>query len=153
MKECTNCHTNKPLTEFRRNKNAKDGYQHFCKECASQKIKEAYREQYNVQVKAKTLSRHLKHSAIVTEMKRSGCVICGENEPICIDFHHLDPSQKDFEVSSRYGRSLDSILSELQKCVCLCSNCHRKVHAGLITLEDRSPGVKPASKTGPPRDG
>ena len=65
------------------------------------------------------------------------CIVCGEDEPYCIDFHHLDPKNKLFGVGAtnaqRYPKQ--KILDEIKKCVPLCSNCHRKLHAGLIKLE------------------
>ncbi len=63
------------------------------------------------------------------------CVVCGESEACCLDFHHKDPNTKDAEVS-RMARThgVYKLQQELLKCVVLCSNCHRKVHAGLIQL-------------------
>ena len=62
------------------------------------------------------------------------CKICGENERVCLDFHHVDPSKKHLDISQMYraGWSKRRILDEIAKCVILCSNCHRKYHAGLI---------------------
>ena len=52
-----------------------------------------------------------------------------------LQFHHLDPATKAFEVS-RQGitRSLQRLRLEAQKCVLLCANCHAMVEAGLLTL-------------------
>lgn len=33
---------------------------------------------------------------IVDSFKSKGCIICGEKETACLDFHHLNPSEKDF---------------------------------------------------------
>lgn len=56
------------------------------------------------------------------------CILCGEDHPACLDFHHREPSNKSFNVSqgpnSRY--SVSRILEEAEKCDVLCSNCHRK---------------------------
>ena len=50
-----------------------------------------------------------------------------------LEFHHLDPSQKDFGISSKgYTRSWDKVKEELDKCILVCSNCHREIHSGLI---------------------
>lgn len=64
------------------------------------------------------------------------CQVCGEPEPIALDFHHMDPSTKSFFLS-RIGRdkSVDTLISEIMKCCCLCANCHRKFHFGVITLD------------------
>lgn len=43
-------------------------------------------------------------------------------------FHHIDPSQKDFQLSGMHTRSWEVITKELDKCMLLCSNCHMEVH-------------------------
>jgi hypothetical protein len=60
------------------------------------------------------------------------CNRCDENHPACLDFHHTDPSEKDFSVASyslkKVVDDLPVVLAEIQKCIVLCSNCHRKEH-------------------------
>lgn len=69
------------------------------------------------------------------EIKSSGCVVCGESEMCCLSLHHVDPSQKDKKISDNSMRaSVDKIIEEAMKCVVLCENCHRKVHAGIISI-------------------
>lgn len=51
------------------------------------------------------------------------------------DAHHLDPSQKKFGIMSTASRPWEVVAEELDKCVLLCSNCHRKLHSGLISLD------------------
>lgn len=59
------------------------------------------------------------------------CQICGYNKcSAAFDFHHVDPLGKDFNISAGLT-SWERILPELEKCVLLCSNCHREVHDGL----------------------
>jgi len=67
---------------------------------------------------------------------KTECVVCGEKENVCLDFHHLDPTQKDFNLArqSKY-QSFEKIKKEIDKCIIVCSNCHRKIHAGLIILD------------------
>lgn len=58
------------------------------------------------------------------------CKTCGENHPACLEFHHLDPENKDNDIAYMVntGYSIARILREIEKCVVLCSNCHRKLH-------------------------
>jgi hypothetical protein len=59
------------------------------------------------------------------------CKACGYDKCIAaLEFHHLDPSEKDFAISGKI-RSWTALEVELKKCVMLCANCHREVHAGL----------------------
>lgn len=70
------------------------------------------------------------------ELKASGCLICGERELCCLSFHHIEPSEKSYNISSvATMRKRGRIESEAAKCVVLCENCHRKVHAGIIELD------------------
>ena len=62
------------------------------------------------------------------------CVVCGEAEPCCLDWHHIN-DQKEHNLSHLRGSgNKQKVLEELEKCVCVCSNCHRKIHAGLVQL-------------------
>ena len=63
--------------------------------------------------------------------KRSGCRLCGENSsPDVLDFHHIDPNTKTMSVTNMVRSSgILSMIDEIEKCVVLCSNCHRKMHA------------------------
>lgn len=70
------------------------------------------------------------------EFRKDGCKVCGEKAACCLSAHHLDPTTKEFMLASAWGfrPSEERLRRELAKCVCLCENCHRKVHAGLIKL-------------------
>jgi len=68
------------------------------------------------------------------EYKGGKCVICGYKKCYsALEFHHNDPNEKDFTISKYPNRSFDRIKKELDKCVLVCSNCHREIHEGLIT--------------------
>lgn len=58
-----------------------------------------------------------------------------EGPPALFEFHHLDSREKAFGISrSGILRPWEEILAELEKCVMLCANCHREVHAGVRTV-------------------
>jgi 5-methylcytosine-specific restriction endonuclease McrA len=56
------------------------------------------------------------------------CSACGFDDPICLDFHHVDPAEKDAIIAQAptRGWSVARIQREMDKCVILCANCHRK---------------------------
>ena len=58
------------------------------------------------------------------------CERCGEDESCCLEFHHKDPEEKEHTLSvmTSQGYSKKRILEEMEKCVVLCSNCHKKEH-------------------------
>lgn len=58
----------------------------------------------------------------------SGCYFCKENHPDALDFHHKDPDTKLFGLRTVVSHGLAAVKKEIEKCVLLCANCHRKVH-------------------------
>ena len=64
------------------------------------------------------------------------CQICGYNKcSDSLDFHHRDPETKKFGISvDGITRSWSRVKNEIEKCVLLCANCHREVHAGIAQL-------------------
>lgn len=64
------------------------------------------------------------------EYKGGRCERCGYNKCVAaLDFHHKDPKEKDFGISQGgKTRSWDKMKIELDKCIMVCSNCHREIH-------------------------
>jgi hypothetical protein len=64
------------------------------------------------------------------EYKGGKCKRCGYDKcPAALEFHHLDPTQKDFGISTNgNSRSFEKCKIELDKCMLVCSNCHAEIH-------------------------
>mgnify|MGYP006935470923 CR=1 FL=1 len=61
------------------------------------------------------------------EYKGGKCEMCGYNKCIAaLDFHHTNPSEKEFNISSRIV-SWEIAKKELDKCILVCANCHREI--------------------------
>lgn len=59
--------------------------------------------------------------------KRHSCVYCGESHPACLEFHHID--KKEGEISNMLSKyTEEEIMAEIDKCLIVCANCHRKIH-------------------------
>ncbi len=73
--------------------------------------------------------RKLREQAV--EYMGGKCQRCGYKTCIeALDFHHLDPREKEFGISaSGMTRSWERIKTELNKCIMICANCHREEHA------------------------
>ena len=99
-------------------------------ECHKRKNREYYlqhKEEYAVRTK----ERRAKIRDIKKNAKLNGCLLCPEKEIACLDFHHPN---KDKERNIAETSSYDLIQKEIAKCVVLCANCHRKVHAGILNI-------------------
>lgn len=63
------------------------------------------------------------------------CRLCGyDKHPEALEFHHIDPALKRFNVAGSHGRSLEALRLELEKCILLCANCHDEVDAGAAAI-------------------
>ncbi|QCC55843.1 homing endonuclease associated repeat-containing protein [Natronorubrum bangense] len=80
----------------------------------------------------RSLQRQNAHRAWANELQRTrgGCNRCAEQDPACLDFHHVDEDEKEMAVGKMisFGYSRDRIKAEIEKCIVLCANCHRKEH-------------------------
>jgi predicted HNH restriction endonuclease len=81
----------------------------------------------------------LKRKARAVAIMGDACRTCGRSAPrVMFEFHHRIASEKAFGISEDgIMRSWPKVVAELQKCVMLCANCHREVHAGVRELDKR----------------
>lgn len=74
--------------------------------------------------------KQMKEKAVA--YKGGACLTCGYNKCMrALEFHHLDPSQKELKISDHTLKAWSKILAELDKCVLLCAVCHVEVHEGI----------------------
>lgn len=114
MKTCADCKTTKPLSEFYKRTDRNVEYA-ICKLCQN----------------ARSLNRKRSLKIAAVMYKGGKCELCGYKRYVgALEFHHKDPQQKDFQLSVKTKNNLtDEIKKELDKCVLLCSNCHKEIHA------------------------
>jgi DNA-binding CsgD family transcriptional regulator len=64
----------------------------------------------------------------LVEYKGGSCIKCGYNKCIsALEFHHIDPNGKDFSIGGK-SWSFERLKKEVDKCILVCSNCHREIH-------------------------
>lgn len=71
---------------------------------------------------------------ILTNTFGSKCQICGYDKCLAaLEFHHKDPSKKEYNISKIAGKNNLSYedLKEICKCILVCANCHREIGVGL----------------------
>ena len=114
MKKCKECGQYKTEDEFfvrHKNKDGSESLQSTCKECHSKN----------------EMERYYKKQRFI-DSKKVPCIKCGEKRTRCITFHHTDPKEKDFTIGKIRKSNLATIEREINKCVCLCLNCHHEFH-------------------------
>ena len=65
---------------------------------------------------------------LITHKKTLCCKACGLDDYRVIEFHHLGDKENTISRMVGVGYSWKNILKEMDKCVPLCSNCHRIEH-------------------------
>ena len=98
-----------------------------------QKSKEHYARNKNA-YKDRDAKRRAEIKQFIDAYKQAGCILCGESTLECLDFHHTDPNEKEFNIASNRLKDLERVKAEIEKCVVVCANCHRKIHAKLVSL-------------------
>lgn len=78
----------------------------------------------------RTALRRYKIKKELLEYKGCKCERCGYNKNIKnLEFHHLNPAEKDFDISTEGGiRSIEEFKKEVDKCILVCTICHRDIH-------------------------
>ena len=125
MKICIDCKKELELESFPYDK-SRDRYLSVCKPCTAKRT-EAYRQNNMGKWRDATKKFNIKWKKVINEWKSQGCSKCDEKRPWVIDAHHLDPKEKDFMVGTTM-RGIKKTKAELEKCIPLCSNCHRDLH-------------------------
>lgn len=97
----------------------RSGCRYICKRCDTQR----------------TLDRFRLYKTKAVEYKGGKCVVCGYDRCLAaLDFHHLDPKDKDPDWNLMKNRAFEGIKRELDKCVLVCNRCHVEAHQGLIVI-------------------
>lgn len=115
-KICTKCGIEKPITEFHWRNKAQGTLRSECKECHINYMQAQYQRKKN---------------AVEQIKQKLSCAKCGYNEySVALDFHHLNKEEKEETISRMVSNKykIDKTLEEIDKCIRLCSNCHRVFH-------------------------
>lgn len=120
-RQCTKCSEEKSIDEFYKRGDGSNLEMSVCIECFKQGTSESRRK------------RGKPRKLELIRLYGGKCNHCnGEFHPEVFDFHHIDPSTKSFSIGgSGLLKPFDLVLEEAAKCIMLCSNCHRTLHAQL----------------------
>ena len=136
QKEIRICNRHGPMVHYFAIERA-SGYSRWrCRRCSGEAV-----------LKRKQLMRR-----ILIAQGGDRCQACRYNRCLKnLHFHHVDPTQKEFEISSGNGKSLARFQEEAKKCVLVCANCHGEIEAGVRksppTMEDRVRALREAPLT------
>lgn len=116
MRECNQCHQQKPKSAFYTTK-VVDGTEYLrgeCKKCHKQNGK----------------ARRKKLKSWFDEFQKElECERCEFDDYRALQFHHVkDNKVEDVSTMVAHGYSRENIMREVEKCEVLCANCHEIEH-------------------------
>ena len=112
MKTCSKCNIEKNEQDFYKKGNS-GRRNSFCKKCFNRYCSDRW-----IQKKLEAI-----------EYLGGCCSCCGYKKYYgALEFHHKDPSIKEFQWDRARKLKKESIKKELDKCILLCANCHREIH-------------------------
>tara|TARA_R110000803_G_scaffold87519_1_gene154276 strand:- start:481 stop:1008 length:528 start_codon:yes stop_codon:yes gene_type:complete len=98
------------------------------------KYDEDNKEKRNAHSRAYSTAKRAEGNLMLFKYKGSECAHCKLSVPDHLeiyDYHHIDPATKLHSIANILHGSLERLMSESDKCLLLCANCHRKEHARL----------------------
>lgn len=132
---CNICRKELSLDSFAFKDKKKGSYQYHCRACNKIKCDEYYQNNKDKIISRSVKASKQKRDCFQTWKASLKCQVCDESATPCLDFHHVDDSEKSFEICNHFAQYTPSdITREVNKCAVVCSNCHRKHHAGLLTV-------------------
>lgn len=76
------------------------------------------------------------------------CTRCGIDDIHSLEFHHINPVDKDSAISDLMTYSWNNLQIELKKCILLCSNCHGREHTDVTFYETYKEKINAMVKEG-----
>ena len=135
MKTCARCKIIKSTDEFNICPSRYDGLSTYCTPCNKEYINEHYQKNKATRQQQiylyKETQKELVRDWLWSYLLEHPCVVCGESDPIVLEFDHL--MNKKFHIADavRGTRPLTAVQKEVSKCQVLCANCHRRKTSSL----------------------
>ena len=87
-------------------------------------------EKYKDKIIAANYRNRAVHKKKWDEFKSTlSCTKCGFSHMAALDFHHEDPTLKEYNIHKLVGNGrFTKAYEEIKKCIVLCANCHRIHH-------------------------
>jgi hypothetical protein len=125
-KICTECLLEKAEENFSWKSIKKGKRQSTCKECHVKRSRSHYRANVDY-YKSRSILQKAANLRYIIDVKNRPCADCGSIYPYYVmDFDHRPGTIKLFNIGGCYQRFTRSrIVSEIEKCDVVCSNCHR----------------------------
>lgn len=139
MKTCSSCRRNLDESLFNFRNKSKGILQYHCKDCTRKEGQGQYSKSRTTIIAA-AIRRNKGYNKRRQNFKdQFVCCLCQESFKHCLEFHHLDPATKSFDLGNSHNLGPKKFLQELAKCVCVCANCHRKIHWGVLDTSQLLP--------------
>ena len=126
MKKCSGCKIYKESNCYHINKNRSDGLQSFCKSCNTVWVRKRYLRDKKYYDKKNKETKVRNQQFLLDHLLLHPCIDCGERDPVVLEFDHINKKTKNVTYMAEKMYCIKRIISEIDKCVIRCANCHRR---------------------------
>src|SRR5918911_1320474 len=129
---CTRCRRTLDEAEFNFKNRARGRLHSHCKSCSRALVRDHYSRNTEYHVNKAVARNRIRRRALLDQLiaylQAHPCVDCGEDDPVVLDFDHVDPAAKTFDVATMIKDAWGwrTIEAEIAKCAVRCANCHRR---------------------------
>lgn len=134
--KCCTCKTEKPDTEFGKDRSRQTGFSARCIACCAvsrDKLRakdyyKRYAKRNKTRIRRYRNEKRTEKQQLIRDLKSKPCADCGNTFHYCqMDFDHRRPNSKFKEISklANTACSVTALLTEVEKCDLVCANCHR----------------------------
>ena len=129
-KVCTKCLSEKSVEDFPWKNRLLNKRHAVCKNCMAGRSRRWYNDNKDSHIQnvmsKKVYSRQLARVFVWEYLSTHPCVICGESDPVVLEFDHIKGKSADVSRLVADGASPKRLQQEISLCQVLCSNCHRR---------------------------
>ena len=129
---CTRCRRTLDEAEFNFKNRARGRLHSHCKSCSRALVRDHYSRNTEYYVNKAVARNRIRRRALLDQLiaylQAHPCVDCGEDDPVVLDFDHVDPAAKTFDVATMIKDAWGwrTMEAEIAKCAVRCANCHRR---------------------------
>ena len=132
QKKCSGCGQSLDLEAFNFKNRSSGKRQPHCRTCTRQQLRDHYlRNPAYYRKKARARGSAIRadlRRRLLDYLRTHACVDCGEVDAVVLQFDHRERSTKSSDIATLFKRRAPwaKIMTEIDKCVVRCANCHQR---------------------------
>lgn len=103
-----------------------DGLQWWCRSCFAAYFRDRGDAHRRQSYAARLARQRALRGQVLDHLRHHPCVVCGEADPVVLEFDHLDEKIASISVLMSRAATRSAVEAEIARCEVVCTNCHRR---------------------------